>query len=127
MTPDHRPGVLPPTIVPGGGTRLGISVRPRVLWVAEFIRAVFRANFARDLDISSPDVVRDCLASGPVDADGVMHAAVSDDAKLELRAQTEAAVERGIFGAPTFIVHEEMFWGNDRLEVALEWAVSHRA
>jgi 2-hydroxychromene-2-carboxylate isomerase len=39
-----------------------------------------------------------------------------------LREQTEEARVRGIFGAPTFFVGTEMFWGNDRLDDALLWA-----
>jgi 2-hydroxychromene-2-carboxylate isomerase len=36
--------------------------------------------------------------------------------KDQLKAQTEAAVQRGVFGAPTFFVGEQMFWGQDRLD-----------
>jgi 2-hydroxychromene-2-carboxylate isomerase len=39
-----------------------------------------------------------------------------------LRAQNEEAVARGLFGAPSFTVRDEMFWGNDQLEEALAWA-----
>jgi 2-hydroxychromene-2-carboxylate isomerase len=41
--------------------------------------------------------------------------------KESLRRQTEEAVARGIFGAPTFVVGDELFWGNDRLEDAIAW------
>ena len=47
--------------------------------------------------------------------------------KSALRARTEAAAAKGIFGAPTFITEdEEIFWGDDRLEVALAWACGQR-
>jgi 2-hydroxychromene-2-carboxylate isomerase len=42
--------------------------------------------------------------------------------KARLRTATEEAQRRGVFGAPTFFVGEEMFWGNDRLEDALACA-----
>ena len=42
--------------------------------------------------------------------------------KERLKAQTEEATAKGIFGAPSFIVGDELFWGNDRLEAALQWA-----
>ena len=42
--------------------------------------------------------------------------------KERLQAQTEEATAKGIFGAPSFIVGDELFWGNDRLEAALQWA-----
>ena len=50
-------------------------------------------------------------------------AAESVDAKQQLRKQTERAQQLDIFGAPTLLVGDELFWGNDRLETAIEWAV----
>jgi len=55
----------------------------------------------------------------------VLAAAGSDAVKQALRAQTEAAVAAGIFGAPAFIASDgELFWGNDRLEQALAWELA---
>jgi 2-hydroxychromene-2-carboxylate isomerase len=45
----------------------------------------------------------------------VLEKAASDEAKAALKSATTEAVERGVFGAPTFFVGDEMFWGNDRL------------
>jgi 2-hydroxychromene-2-carboxylate isomerase len=53
----------------------------------------------------------------------VIAAARGDACKAALRARTATAQARGIFGAPTFFVGDEMFWGNDRLEDALALAV----
>ena len=91
-------------------------------WLPDFVRAVYRANFAEDRDISSPATVKDCLASSGEDADAVLEEAQSPDSKAGLREQTEEAVQLGIFGAPSFMVNGELFWGNDRLEDALSWA-----
>ena len=90
-------------------------------WLPAFVRAVYSANFGEDRDISSRDVVAACLESAGADAKSALAAADGDDAKARLRAQTERAAELGIFGAPTFIVDGELFWGNDRLEQALAW------
>ena len=58
------------------------------------------------------------------DADDVIARAHSDDNKLRLRQQCDEAIERGIFGAPSFVTEDgELFWGNDRIEDALDWAV----
>lgn len=46
------------------------------------------------------------------------------ESKAKLRAQTDEAVRLGILGAPTVVVGEELFWGNDRLEDAPGWAAS---
>ena len=51
-----------------------------------------------------------------------MHQAHSNSHKALLRANVEEAQAKGIFGAPSFTVGEELFWGDDRLEEALDWA-----
>lgn len=55
------------------------------------------------------------LAGAGIRAADLLAAADRPDVKEELRANTDAAVSRGVFGAPTFFVAGEMFWGNDRL------------
>jgi 2-hydroxychromene-2-carboxylate isomerase len=95
-------------------------------WVPAFVRAVYTANFVEDADISEPDVLRRCLAGLVQDPDAALASAGSTDAKARLRANSERAVELGLFGAPSFVVDGELFWGNDRLEAALEWSASPR-
>ena len=90
------------------------------------MRAVYAANFVEDADISDAGVLRRCLAGRVDDPDAALAAAGSTEAKAKLRANTEHAVELGIFGAPSFVVDGELFWGNDRLEAALEWDPSDR-
>ncbi len=91
-------------------------------WLPGYVRAVFRANFAEDREISEPGVIADCLASVGVPAPPVLERANASASKDALRAQTERAGSLGIFGAPAFVVGDELFWGNDRLEAALTWA-----
>ncbi len=91
-------------------------------WLPAFVERVYRANFAEDRDIADAAVVRACLIDAGVDADPVLAAALGDAGKARLRQQTEEAIAKGIFGAPSFIVGEELFWGNDRLESALACA-----
>ena len=56
----------------------------------------------------------------------VLAEAQGETNKARLRRVGEEAQARGIFGAPTFVADDrEVFWGNDRLERALEWAVAH--
>ena len=56
-----------------------------------------------------------CSANG-FDANQIAALASSDAAKDKLRANTEEAVARGIFGAPSFLVGDELFFGHDRLD-----------
>lgn len=88
-------------------------------WIGAFCRAIMARNFVQDRDIDTPDAVSEVLRGLGLDAQTVLDAAQSHANKLKLREQTEAAKTKGIFGAPTFFVGEEMFWGNDRLDDAL--------
>jgi 2-hydroxychromene-2-carboxylate isomerase len=92
-------------------------------WCPTFTRAVYRAEFGEGRNIADPEVIRSLLAHMGLDAEKVLATAQGDDNKARLKSETADAIARGIFGAPTFFAPEgEMFWGNDRLEQALDWA-----
>jgi len=91
-------------------------------WVADFVRAVYRANFAEDRDIADRRVIGEILGNIGQAPDAVLAAAEMPENKERLKRQTEEAVRLGIFGAPSFVARSELFWGNDRLEDALAWA-----
>jgi 2-hydroxychromene-2-carboxylate isomerase len=120
--PLHRPSRFPRNGLLAARVALVAADAP---WGAEFVRAVYRANFADDRDIADVAVVRDLLAQVGADAPAVLEAAQPRDNKDGLRRQTEEAVALGIFGAPTFVSRGELFWGNDRLEDALDWHLAH--
>jgi len=82
----------------------------------EVVRAIYRANFAEDLDIANAAVLARIVGPEPVGR------ALSPAVKAQLRANTDEAVRLGIFGAPNFLVGGELFFGQDRLEDALAWA-----
>jgi len=91
-------------------------------WCADFARAVFHANFAEDREIGESAVLSDVLEALGREPGPVLKAAESPETKSLLRARTEQAAELGIFGAPSFLVGEELFWGNDRLGDAIAFA-----
>ena len=91
-------------------------------WLPGFVRAVFRANFAEDREIGDTAEVRSILDSLGQPGGRLVEQAQVPENKLRLRQQTWRAGELGIFGAPSFVVGDELFWGNDRLEDALAWA-----
>jgi 2-hydroxychromene-2-carboxylate isomerase len=91
-------------------------------WCADFTRAVYHANFAEDREIADAAVIGGILQSLERDPAPIFERAGSTAIKERLRAETEEAMARGIFGAPSFTVGDELFWGNDRLEQAIAWA-----
>lgn len=110
-----RSGVLPMRVA-----LLGQSTGQA--WVEAFCQEVMLTNFARDRDIDDEALVAELLVQLGVDAKAVLAQAQAPENKLALREQTEEAVRRRIFGAPTFFVGREMFWGNDRLDDAIACA-----
>lgn len=86
-----------------------------------FCQNVYMAQFCSRQDISDPDVVAACAIAAKL-PEGVLDDAQSTENKNALRLATEEAGRLGIFGAPTFRVGNELFWGDDRLEDALSWA-----
>jgi 2-hydroxychromene-2-carboxylate isomerase len=91
-------------------------------WGEDFSRAVYRAEFAEGRNISDPQTIAAIIQSLGRDSAAALARAQSDGIKQSLRAATEDAQRLGIFGAPSFIAADELFWGNDRLEQALAFA-----
>lgn len=92
--------------------------------LGSFVRAVFAANFEQDEDIASDRVVGACLERAGIDPVRALARARSPAIKLALRERTATAAQAGIFGAPTFRVAGELFWGNERLSAAIAAARS---
>ena len=122
-----------PFVRPSGFPRRSVSAARIALvadaqgWGDRWVDAVFRAEFAADRDIGQEDVLRALVGALGRDPAQVWAAATSDENKAALRAQTERARALGIFGAPSFVVGDELFWGDDRLEDALHYAVNAKA
>jgi 2-hydroxychromene-2-carboxylate isomerase len=97
-------------------------------WLPAFVRAVYAAEFGDGRSISEPAAIADILRGLGQDAHEIMTAALAPANKAALKAQTDEAAARGIFGAPTFFTPDgEMFWGNDRLERAIAWTAGERS
>ena len=92
-------------------------------WGHDFCRRVYQAEFVHGQDISDPNVIGDCIDAAGGLAQTYLHMAHSNTQKSTLRQNVEEAQTLGIFGAPTFCVDGELFWGDDRLEDALDWAI----
>jgi 2-hydroxychromene-2-carboxylate isomerase len=117
--PLRRPSVFPRQSLHAARVALVGAARP---WGPRFVRAAYRASFADDRDIAAPDVLAALLRDAGVAPEPVLAEAAAEETKARLRAATDEAARRGIFGAPSFLVGEELFWGDDRLEDALAFA-----
>jgi len=91
-------------------------------WIEDFSKTMMSLNFAEDKDIDSVEVVAAVLTELGLDSASLIEQAQAPENKEKLKVQTSRAQELGIFGGPTFVTRGELFWGNDRLEEALEWA-----
>lgn len=81
----------------------------------EFAMRAFRAAFQEGRDIGIPEHVLDVAAAAGLDPQAAAEAARDPTVKAALRAATDAAHKRGVFGVPTIAIEEELFWGEDRL------------
>jgi 2-hydroxychromene-2-carboxylate isomerase len=90
-----------------------------------YTHAVFRAYWAEGKDLGEPAVV--VAAANRAGLDGAALVAAAPAHKAALLAQTQEAVDRGSFGAPTFFFGQELFVGNDRLELVEEALRAARA
>jgi 2-hydroxychromene-2-carboxylate isomerase len=78
--------------------------------------AAFRAVWVEGVDGSDPAALATLLERTGIERGSIE----GDEIKDRLRANTDQAVARGVFGAPTFFVGDDMFWGNDRLDFVEE-------
>jgi 2-hydroxychromene-2-carboxylate isomerase len=96
-------------------------------WAPAFTRAVYEAEFGAGRSIAEAAVLGEILARIGQDPAAILKEAQAEPNKIRLKAVTEEARSRGVFGAPVFFTEDgEMFWGNDRLDQALSWAVGER-
>ena len=73
------------------------------------------ATWSKGLDITQESTLLALLKVHDLDAAAILQKAESPEIKQVLRDNTERAIQRGVFGVPTFIVDQELFWGHDRL------------
>jgi len=122
--PWRRPSVFPRNGLAAARVACRFEDAP---WLPAFVRGVYTANFAEDRDIADPAVLSALLADLGQPAAEVLAESVTETSKTKLRGRTDEAMACGIFGAPSFRSFgsgEELFWGNDRLEAALDHAAT---
>ena len=114
--PWHRPSHFPRrSVLPVRIATVGTD-EP---WCEPFCRAVMTASFAADRDIEDTGLLTEILDGLGLDAATILQQATADANKQRLRERTDEAARLGIFGAPSFVVDGDLYWGDDRLEDAL--------
>jgi 2-hydroxychromene-2-carboxylate isomerase len=119
--PYRRPESYPFKSMPMA--RVGL-VGAREGWCREFTETAFRLHWTEGILMGTPENLSASLSKVGQDAARVQALCETEEIKDALKNQTTRALERGIFGAPSFVVEGELFWGDDRLEDALERACS---
>lgn len=91
-------------------------------WTPTFSKACFHLGFGEGRSIQDESVIVEALRAAGVDVQSALSLSKSEEIKGRLKAETELAKSLGIFGAPAFVTQDgEIFWGDDRLEDAIEW------
>lgn len=100
-----------------GLMRSAVGVQTRVPERLDaYLQTVFNAIWVDGLDLNDPTVTADVLRRGGFDPETVVALGNDPQIKLALRTATEEAIGRGVFGAPTMFVGQDMFFGQDRLD-----------
>ena len=88
---------------------------------ADFVKAIYAAIWVDGKNMNDPAVVGEVLQAAGFDPAAVLALANAQATEDQLKATTQEAVERGVFGAPTMFVGQDMFWGQDRLDFVREY------
>jgi 2-hydroxychromene-2-carboxylate isomerase len=93
--------------------------------IERFAQGVFRAYWEHDEDIARPEAIARVARENGLDGERLLELTDSTSAREALASVTQRATERGVFGAPTFFVDDEMFWGKDRLDFVERLLAQH--
>jgi 2-hydroxychromene-2-carboxylate isomerase len=83
---------------------------------ADVALSAFFAMWAEDQNLEDPKVLLEVARAAGLDPEAALAAIETQEVKDRVRANSDEAIARGVFGAPAFFVGEELFWGNDRLQ-----------
>jgi 2-hydroxychromene-2-carboxylate isomerase len=97
----------------------GLQLRDPDRFMA-YCKAMFSAIWVESLDMNDPATVGMALHKAGFDPQALLALANDPAVKDSLKAATQEAVDRGVFGAPTFFVGDQMFWGQDRIDFVKE-------
>ena len=99
-----------------------VLVAEKKNFVQNFINKIFDAIWKDGLNLNDNTIVEKLLKNLDINPKTFLMEAVDHKIKDELKKRTDDAYKKGIFGTPSFIVNNKMFWGQDRLEFVLNEA-----
>lgn len=91
-------------------------------WGEDYIREAYRLWFVEGLEPGKEPALSQAIAGAGQDPARVLEDARRPETAARLEAETDHAMALGVFGAPSFVVGAEVFWGDDRMEDAMDWA-----
>lgn len=97
-------------------SRVVIAANKEGAHVASLHKAILAAQWCEERDISDPATLRDILVSQSLDANRLMSIAELPETAETYQGNTDAAVAAGVFGSPSYVYRDELFWGQDRLD-----------
>ena len=98
---------------------VGVKMREPARFMA-YVEAVFKAIWVDAKDMNDATVVGSVLRAAGFDPQALMALTQDPQVKEQLKADTQEAIARGAFGAPTFFIDGQMYWGQDRLDFVRE-------
>jgi 2-hydroxychromene-2-carboxylate isomerase len=113
------PLTLKPAFFPaaeGLAARMVVAARRQGLDALALAHAILRAVWAEERNIAEPATLVALAETAKLNGKALLAAAEDPVVAAEYQSDTDAAIARGIFGAPTYVYHDELFWGQDRLE-----------
>ena len=115
-------GIPPYPVDPDGLAGRVAVVASAAGWCPDFARTIYRDWFLEGKAPGDPNALQKQLESLGKDPQAVLEQADSPAIRTRYDEQTQRALELGVFGSPTFVAGDEVFWGDDRMEDAIEWA-----
>ena len=83
---------------------------------SELVHALMRACWVEDQDVAETSVVRSVLDAVGLESETLLAHADNEECRSEIEANTEEAISRNVFGVPAYVIGDQLFWGQDRLD-----------
>jgi 2-hydroxychromene-2-carboxylate isomerase len=111
-----EPKHFPSNEVPAARCVIALREQGRMADAIKLAHAVLNAVWVEEKNAGDPETLKSIIAGCGLDADAVMKAGDAPEMAAKREAYTKAAIDKGVFGAPSFLIDGELFWGQDRID-----------